>query len=498
VTATNSATGVKSSTQTNTSGEYRLSNLPPGSYDLTANAAGFSPATVRDVAVQLNHVVTTNITLQVGTVSTTVDVSEAGSVIDTTTAQVENTFSAKQTEDLPTASSGFGVINLSMLNAGVASAGGVGVGIGTGPSVGGQRPRSNNFTVEGIDNNEKSTTGPEAFIPNDAVSEFSVLQNQFTAEYGHSMGGQFNTIVKSGTNGLHGMLYEYLQNRNLNALDQHLAAQGILTNPRYDQNRVGANIGGPIIRNKWFYFGDFEYNPMGAAATASGQVLTPTAAGYSALASIPGVSKTNLGVFQQYVPAASTASGTVTVGSASIPVGVLPIAAPNFSNSYNAVASTDYNISDRDQIRGRFIYNKISFIDTTATLPVFYTTVPQKAYLVTATEYHTFSPTLTNEFRLGYNRLFQDYPAGNFKFPGLDQFPNLTIDEMSLQVGPDPNAPQSQAQNTYQGTDNLTWTKGNHTFKVGEDFHSATIVYAAPARRLRVLNAGNLSPRYRA
>src|SRR5262249_28861438 len=150
-------------------------------------------ATLKNVAVVLNQVATANLTLEVSSTTTTVNVSEAGVTIDTTTAQVQNTFSSRSSQDLPTTSTGFGVINLSMLNAGVSSAGGVGVGIGTGPSVGGQRPRSNNFTVEGIDNNEKSTTGPETVIPNDAVAEFATLQNQFTSEYGHSMGGQFNT-----------------------------------------------------------------------------------------------------------------------------------------------------------------------------------------------------------------------------------------------------------------------------------------------------------------
>ena len=469
VTATNNATNVKTSTQTNVSGEYRIGNLPPGQYDVSASAPSFTPATLKNVSVVLNQVATANLTLEVGSTSTTVNVSEAAVVIDTTTAQVQNTYTAKSSEDLPTTSTGFGVLNLSMLTAGVASAGGVGVGIGTGPSVGGQRPRSNNFTVEGVDNNEKSTTGPETSIPNDAVAEFTLLQNQFTPEYGHSMGGQFNTIVKSGTNQLHGMVYEYMQNRNLNAVDQHLAQQGFLTNPRYDQNRLGANMGGPIKKDKWFYFGDFEYNPFGGSATAAGQVLTPTAAGFSALSGLPGINATNLGILQKYVPAAPAATTTVPVGNLSVPVGVLPIAAPNFQNNYNAVASTDYNLSDRDQIRGRFVYNHISFIDTAATLPVFYTTVPQKAYLATFTEYHTFSPTLTNEFRLGYNRLFQDYPSGNFSFPGLDQFPNLTFDDLSLQVGPDPNAPQSQSQNTYQATDNVTWVRGHHTFKFGED-----------------------------
>ncbi len=476
VTATNTATGVATSTTTNDMGEYRIGNLPPGTYDVSATAPRFTTNTLKNVSVRLNNIATANLTLAVSSVSTTVEVSEAPAAIDTTTAQIQNTFSSKESEDLPITSGGYGVLNLSLLNAGVASAGGVGSSIGVGPSVGGQRPRSNNFTVEGIDNNEKSTTGPEATIPNDAVEQFTLLQNQFTAEYGHSAGGQFNTIVKSGTNQFHGMLYEYFQNRNLNAIDQHLVQTGITTNPRYDQNRLGANVGGPIIKNKWFYFGDFEYNPLGQASAASGQVLTPTAQGYSVLNGIPNVSKTNLGVFQKYVPAAPSASSTVSVSGVPVPVGVLPIAGPNYQNTYNAVASTDYNISERDQIRGRLVYNNLSFVDTTATLPGFYTIVPQKAYLATLSEFHTFSPTLTNEFRLGYNRLFQDYPAGNFSFPGLDQFPNLTIDEMSLQVGPDPNAPQGQSQNTYQVVDNLTWVKGNHTFKIGEDFRR----YIAP------------------
>ena len=92
-----------------------------------------------------------------------------------------------------------------------------GIGIETGPSVGGQRPRNNNFTIEGIDNNDKGVTGPLVYIPNDAVGEFSLITNQFAPEFGHSSGGQFNTNIISGTNQFHGVAYEYFDNRNLNA-----------------------------------------------------------------------------------------------------------------------------------------------------------------------------------------------------------------------------------------------------------------------------------------
>ncbi len=113
------------------------------------------------------------------------------------------------------------------MTAGVGSSGGM--GDGTGPSVGGQRPRSNNYTVEGIDNNNKSVTGPLVYVPSDAVSEFTAMQNQFSAEYGHSNGGQFNQIIKSGTNSFHGVAYEYSQNRNYNAIDASDSARAGLS-----------------------------------------------------------------------------------------------------------------------------------------------------------------------------------------------------------------------------------------------------------------------------
>ncbi len=145
--------------------------------------------------------------------------------MDTTTAQIENTFTATQLANSPLASVGSGVVNLSLLNAGVASSGGI--GLGTGPSISGQRPRNNNFTVEGVDNNSKSVTGPLLQVPNDAVENFTVLQNQFSPEFGHSSGGQFNQTIKGGTNTFHGGLYEYFQNRNLNAQDSIVAQSQI-------------------------------------------------------------------------------------------------------------------------------------------------------------------------------------------------------------------------------------------------------------------------------
>ena len=470
VTAVNSATSVRTTASTNSSGLYRLANLLPGSYNVSVEAVGFNTSIVKNVPVQLNQTATVNIALTVGNVSTSVEVSAAAAVMDTTTAQIQTTYGTRQIADLPTNTIGVGVINLSLLEAGVASAGGIGVG--TGPSVGGQRPRNNNFTVEGVDNNRKDVTGPNTFVPSESVAEFTLLQNQFQAEYGHSSGGQFNTIVKSGSNQFHGELYEYTENRNLDAEDQTFKTQGILTNPRFDRNHLGGNFGGPIKKNKLFFFSSFEYNPLGQSANAGAPVYAPTTAGYAALAGAPGVSKTNLGVLQQYAVAPSITAGapTITAGGVSVPTGIIPLAAPNFTNSYFGVQSVDANISNKDQLRGRFIYNRSDAINTGADLPAFYTTVPTRSDTLTVAEYHTFSPALTNEFRFGYERFSAVDPVGNQTFPGLDQFPNLSFVNLNLQVGPNPNFPQSATNNVYSATENVSWVHGNHAFKFGTEF----------------------------
>ncbi|HLI83646.1 MAG TPA: carboxypeptidase regulatory-like domain-containing protein [Bryobacteraceae bacterium] len=484
VTATNTGTNVKTTTSTNGAGEYRIANLPPGDYDLTATASGFASATLKSVGVQLNQTATANLTLQVGQVATSVEVSAAGALIDTTTAQIQNTYSTRQIADLPTATETLGVLNLSLLQAGVASNGGVGVG--TGPSVGGQRPRNNNFTIEGVDNNDKAVTGPVVYLPNESVEEFTVLQNQFSAEFGHSSGGQFNTIVKSGTNEYHGTVYDYLQNRNLNAIDQSFKNEGIYTLPRYDQNNLGANVGGPILKNKLFFFGSLEYNPLGQASTAGAPVYAPTSAGYSTLASAPGISQTNLGVMEKYAvaPAVTAGGPPITVGNVTVPTGIIPIAGANYQNGYYGVGSVDYNITDADQLRGRFIFNHSNAINSVdAGLPAFYTPVEARDYLATIAEYHTFNPHLTNELRLAYQRENQSSPVGNQTFPGLSAFPTLLFADVNLQIGPNPAYPQARIDNLYQGIENMSWIHGNHTVKFGTEFRD----YISPEQFVQYL-----------
>jgi hypothetical protein len=474
--AKNVATGVSYAASTNEVGAYRFSNLPAGLYDLTITAKGFTTSVLKGFRVELNKVSTENVTLSISAATETVQVSAAAVALDTTTAQVQTSFDTQQLVTLPASANQ--VLNMSLMTAGVGSSGGM--GDGTGPSVGGQRPRSNNYMVEGIDNNNKSVTGPLVYVPSDAVSEFTAMQNQFSAEFGHSNGGQFNQVIKSGTNSFHGVAYEYSQNRNYNAIDALDArAQGYqnVVKPRYDDNRFGGQLGGPIIRNKLFFFSNYEQEPYGAPGT-SASFCAPTAQGFSTLDGISGLSSTNLQVFKQYSPVAATQAGaddilchpTVSVAGQEIPVGDVGVIAGTFLTQWRTINSVDYTINDHDSLRVRYLYNKSDGPDTGATFPSFWATSPSRFHLVTASEFHTFSPNLSSEFRIGYNRYYNVTPATG-TFPGLTQFPNITINDLNaVNIGPDPNAPQGTVQNTYQGSEGIIWNKGRHSFKIGAEY----------------------------
>lgn len=491
VEAVHTATGQKITTTTRGSGEYAFSNLPVGTYRITVTSANFRTTTLENIPVDLNKTGTANVQLQVGTSATTVEVSGVAAPVDTSTAQLQTNYDSRMSQDLGLTSNGMGagVLNLSLLSPGVSNASAMGDGVG--PSVGGQRPRDNNFTVEGVDNNNKTVTGSLITVPNDAVQDFTLISNQFNSDFGHSSGGQFNTTVKSGTNSFHGSVYEYFRNRNLDAVDETWVQQGLTSNPRFDSNRYGFTLGGPIVKNKLFFFTDFERNPIGFISVGGGAVQAPTAAGLAAMGADPGLNATNFGIFKQYVPLASAASGCIpyngggaggfstfsapangSCAAGNVEVGNVSIVPAAWQSWTNYVQSIDYNISDKDQIRGRFIYNKENLLDNAAQLGVFFAPYSNTFELFNASEYHTFSPTITNEFRVGFNRFDQVLSAGNFKYPGLNQFPNVTLYDLGagLNIGPDGNAPQFTVQNFYQFVDNISWVKGKHNLKFGAEY----------------------------
>jgi Carboxypeptidase regulatory-like domain len=503
VTATNIATNVVATTKTSSTGEYRFDHLLVGVYRISAKMTGFKTVS-EQVAVDLNKTGTRNFTLTPGAATETIEVSGVPPVIDTTTSQVQTTFVDKMIADSPLTSGGSGVINLALLDAGVASSGGI--GLGTGPSVSGQRPRNNNYTVEGVDNNNKGVTGPLLQIPNDAVEQFTVLQNQFSPEFGHSSGGQFNQTIKSGSNSFHGLGYEYFQNRKLNAIDSQLAlaeSPAPASNTPYDNNRFGGQIGGPIIKDKLFFFTNWEYNPQKAYSFSTG--CAPTAAGYAILAAdttanISGhlpVSTTNVTQFAKAAGVAANAADPNTDvnctgyfgdgflygfydttpedpnGKLNVPIGDVGYAGAYYVNTLTSVNSMDWNISSKDQLRGRYAYTKYTGLDFSAQIPTFWTTLPQRFHVFTLSEYHTFTPNVTNEVRVGYNRFSQFYTDGGFSYPGLDSYPNILsglYEGNGNQLGADPNAPQFAVQNFLQFVDNVGWVKGQHNFRFGGEY----------------------------
>ena len=470
VAAENVNTGVRWNKETDELGAYRFNNLPVGQYTLSAESEGFAPTILSGIAIALNRSTTLNVTLELGQVQTEVEVTAATAQIDTTSSSVGGSFDSRQALYSPSSDIALGVLNLSLQGAGVASSGGT--GLGQGPSIGGQRPRNNNFMVEGADNNDKGVTGRVVDVPNEAVAEFSLLQNQYSAEFGRSTGGQFNTVVKSGTNEVHGSLYEYFSNRHLNALDESNKRRGILENPRLDDNRFGGTIGGPVIRNRLFYFGTLQLNPVGVASAPGRPFSSPTAEGFAALDRIQGLSSTNLEVLKRYVPPAPAADRTTTVSGTEIPIGVLPINVPAYEDNSSGLVSADYTGVRGDQVRFRYIRNASVAVDPGAVpdLPTFTSESVGSRHLASLSYFRTLSPDWFNETRLAYTRSFDNLPSGDFEFPGLDSFPNITIEQdLDIQIGPYLSTPQQGVLNTYQIVNNLTFLRGRHTLKFGAD-----------------------------
>ncbi|MBI3649955.1 MAG: TonB-dependent receptor [Acidobacteria bacterium] len=471
VTAKNTATGQLFTVNTADNGTFRINNVPVGAYDLTIEIANFKKYANPNVQVQLNRVTDVSAILEAGAVSETVTITAgaAAELVEKTSSQLGKSFEERKVIELPI---GLDVNTLALLSPNVVT-NGAGV-VGAGGSVGGNRPRNNSFTLDGIDNNDVSLTGPQIAPIQDAVKEFTILTNQFTAEFGHSSAGQFNTITKSGTNDLHGDAWWYNINKYFRSLDHRFKEQIAAgaqpdQRPRDDFNRIGGDIGGAIIKDKLFYFGAYQYQTRGTAG-ATATVGAPTAEGYARLSALRGVSPFTLNLLKDHVAPAPVATGSVNVLGATIPVGQLLILVPDFFNLHQWHTNIDYNLSQNDRLYGRFFYDRLRSPLLGGPGAEFNGTTGTDNRLFSLTENHNFTANLINEFRFGYRRQVTSFnvPLTFNDFPG--QFPNISIDELGLFVGPNGNAPQSGIANVYQGSDTVSWTFGKHQLKFGSDF----------------------------
>src|ERR1700684_4452974 len=215
---------------------------------------------------------------------------------------------------------------------------------GSGGSIGGLRPRFNGFSIDGVDDNRLDVNGPTQPVIQESVAEFTLLTNQFGAEYGHSAGGQFNIVTKPGTNDWHGTAWWYDRNRDLDAATNQektsFTGTGDVKN-RFDYNREGGSIGGPIKRNRLFIYGAYEFQGEGLGSQGA-TVTMPTASGMQQLQAL-NPDTAVLAVLKDF-PTAPTKSGTTIVNGTHIDIGQFAGVAPNFSNESDFTINAALNL----------------------------------------------------------------------------------------------------------------------------------------------------------
>jgi len=259
VTVSNTATGLQRQTTTAGNGLFRLMALPTGTYQIKAEAPGFATATTTGIEVGVDQIRSIDVVLHVGVKNETVEVQADAALTQTETSKRGEIIDNRKVEELPL--NGRDFAQLARLNPGVSSSGGGGGQQGgeggvSGFSSNGQRSTSNNFMVDGVDNNDYFG-GAAAQIPSiDSIQEFEVQTNTFSAEYGRNSGSVVNLVTKSGSNQLHGSVYEFFRNDTLDA-------RNFFNSSRFPKsalrlNQFGGTLGGPIIKNKTFFFLNYE------------------------------------------------------------------------------------------------------------------------------------------------------------------------------------------------------------------------------------------------
>ena len=518
VTVKNTGTGLLRSTTTSGDGSYSLPELPIGTYDVTVSQAGFQTSVTKGVTVDVATERRVDAALKAGQVSTQVEVSaDQLPLVETTTNVLGGVLTQDTVKDLPV--NGRDYTKLIYLNPGVA---GSPDQISDSPgsfgefSMNGARGRSNNYLLDGTDMNdgfrndpainEAGVFGtPATILPLDAVAEVHVISN-FEPEYGRNAGGVVNIVTKSGTNAFHGSAADYFRNDALDARNYFNPTQvpnpstgQMVSNPKapFHNNQFGASIGGPIIKDKTFFFFDYEgqREPVGVVTVAA--VPTGTAANGSLSpndASNPVIAAL---LARNPWPAPNLADpnpGAVSTG------GSASVVSPSFNNLTSLIAKIDHSFNPNNLLTGRYFYgdSKQSFpLALTASggqLPGFNTYTPTRVQLVSLSYVHTFGGNKINEARFGWNRFAEGfYPADQNFHPssiGLcaasttagcsgsgfaDSGLPLIFVSGVAQLGASASDPRHRVDSNIQFIDNFSWKMNKHDFKFGFDFHRTTV-----------------------
>src|SRR5712672_788375 len=409
----NEATNLSVSSNTSSAGTYVFPNLKIGTYSISVEKDGFKKSIQKGVTVASNQVAEAKVLLEIGSVSAVVEVEAGSDLIKTTTSELSTTIDGRITNTLPVNTLGGDVKEFAVFAPGTTTQ--VGGVLGSGGSIGGTRPRFNGFTIDGVDDNKIDTNGPTQPVIQESVAEFTLLTNQFSAEYGHSAGGQFNIVTKSGTNSWHGAGWEYNRNRDLNAAtNQEIAAAAALSTPpsdvknRFDYNRLGASAGGPILKDKFFIYGAYEFQNQGLGSQGA-TVITPTAAGMSQLMALNPDSAV-VAILKQFPIAPVNDKGTVPVSSngnaQNIPVGSFAGVAPSYTREHDFTINGDLNLG-RHQLRTRVLYDRLRFPQVNPIQPQsqFTGTHQEDARKYIFTDAWTVSSKVINDFRASFSRL---------------------------------------------------------------------------------------------
>lgn len=471
VTVTNEATGVATTATASSAGTFVFPDLLVGSYTVTVEKSGFKKAVNKGVQVQSNQVAEVAATLEVGDATAVVEVTAGAELVKTESSELGATFSNQIVNDLPVGTLGGDVKEFAVFAPGTTTQeGGV---LGSGGSIGGNRPRFNGFSIDGVDDNRVDVNGPTQPVIQESVAEFTLLTNQFGAEYGHSAGGQFNIVTKSGTNNWHGAGWGYNRNRDLNAATNQETAAFFGATPRpadeknrFDYNRLGASAGGPILKDKFFIYGAYEFQNEGLGSQGA-TVLTPTASGMSQLLALNPDSAV-VAVLKQF-PVAATKSGTTNVtfnnATTAIDIGQFAGVAPSWFREHDFTINGDVNLG-KHQLRGRVLYDRQRSPQVNPVQPQsqFTGAVQSDARKYILTDAWTVSSRVINDFRASFSRL----NGPNIVTPSqFTNFPNVEIDAFGSNTGPYSLAPQGYIQNIYQLVDNVSYIRGKHTFKFG-------------------------------
>lgn len=497
VTITQQGTNVSRKTTTNQVGVYRFDAVDLGTYSMSVDSSGFETKKTTGIIIQAAHATNIDVALQLGSTSQVVTVEASGTAValDTTDQVRGENISAQSIVNLPTVS--LDSLTLARMLPGVVTANqGPGSNInqdGTfAYAVNGARPRSNNFMIDGVENNDISIAGPAFTITNpDAVQEVNIQTGDFSAEFGRAGGAVINQITKSGTNALHGTGTYVYTGSALDALSNLQKESGLTRTPRAVENIPDFTIGGPVViphlyngHDKTFFFGAAQWDRLYNDAT-SGALHLPTDAGVAVLQSLASQCP-NAALYLKVlgslrgnpndlpssislaVPSATGTCDNSTRTGLALQTGVFIRSASHSTLDNNHLIRVDHKVSDKQAVSFRWLYDDSSSQPGLHNLPGFDNGFTGRTMTGTFDDTYVINSRWTNEFRFNYGRI-------NFNFPLLapNQF-DATLAAYGISgitgFGGATNIPQFRVANNWQYQDTMSVVRGTHTFRFGFDY----------------------------